>query len=91
MSALRENADVVIGSRAVDRSLIEKHQSAAREVGGIVFNLHGPAHARSANPRHPVRFQAFQTRQDRQAIFQKQMTSGFGFDPEMLFLASRRD
>src|SRR5262245_42096347 len=31
-------ADVAIGSRAVDRSLIEKHQSLGREFGGIVFN-----------------------------------------------------
>src|SRR5262245_14973370 len=33
--ALKENADVVIGSRAVDRTYIEKHQSRFRELGGI--------------------------------------------------------
>src|SRR2546428_2139274 len=33
-----EDADVVIGSRAVDRTTIEKHQNLFREVGGIAFN-----------------------------------------------------
>jgi dolichyl-phosphate beta-glucosyltransferase len=37
--AVSENADVVIGSRAIDRSYIEKHQSPFREIGGIAFNL----------------------------------------------------
>src|SRR5215470_4742492 len=37
--AIRESVDVVIGSRALDRRYIEKHQSRLRELGGIVFNL----------------------------------------------------
>src|SRR3989454_5701210 len=37
--AIREDADVVIGSRNVDRGCIEKHQARFREVGGMVFNL----------------------------------------------------
>ena len=37
--AMAENADVVIGSRAIDRTYIEKHQSRSREIGGIAFNL----------------------------------------------------
>jgi glycosyltransferase involved in cell wall biosynthesis len=37
--ASKEGADVVIGSRAIDRKYIEKHQSPLRETGGIVFNL----------------------------------------------------
>jgi len=36
--AIHENADIVIGSRAVDRRFIEIHQSKGRELGGIVFN-----------------------------------------------------
>src|SRR5437773_4637348 len=35
--AMKEGADVVIGSRAVDRKYIEKHQSSLRELGGIVL------------------------------------------------------
>src|SRR5262245_15114756 len=37
--AMTEKADVVIGSRAIDRTYIEKHQSRSRELGGIAFNL----------------------------------------------------
>src|SRR3954471_5780416 len=33
--ATKEGADIVIGSRAVDRTYIEKHQSRGRELGGI--------------------------------------------------------
>lgn len=34
----QQQADVAIGSRALDRSLIQIHQSKFREFGGIVFN-----------------------------------------------------
>jgi len=37
--ALGEEADVVVGSRAIDRRYIEKHQSPIREFGGICFNF----------------------------------------------------
>jgi glycosyltransferase involved in cell wall biosynthesis len=37
--AERDNADIVIGSRALDRSLIAVHQSWSREYSGRVFNL----------------------------------------------------
>ena len=36
--AERDRADIVIGSRAIDRRYIERHQSRFREVGGIIFN-----------------------------------------------------
>src|SRR5262245_43885806 len=36
--AIKEDADIVVGSRAVDRSYIEKHQNPVRELGGIFFN-----------------------------------------------------
>lgn len=37
--AMNEGADIVIGSRNVDRRFIEKYQSWFREFGGVVFNL----------------------------------------------------
>src|SRR5438876_5836279 len=37
--ATSEGADVVIGSRNLDRRYIEKHQSRLRELGGMFFNL----------------------------------------------------
>src|SRR5262245_46966828 len=36
--AMKEGVDIVIGSRAVDRKFIEKHQAPFRELGGILFN-----------------------------------------------------
>ena len=88
--ALHENADVVIGSRAVDRSMIEVHQSWTRESGGILFNravrlilglnLHDTQCGFKLFRRNRVL-----------GIFQKQTRNGFGFDPEILFLASRRN
>jgi glycosyltransferase involved in cell wall biosynthesis len=88
--ALKEKADVVIGSRAVDRSLIAVRQSMVRESGGIVFNK-------------VVRFFLGLNLQDTQCgfklfkrdrvvdIFKKQTIYGFGFDPEILFMASKQN
>src|SRR5262249_42003715 len=36
--AVKDGVDIVIGSRAVDRNYIEKHQSRFRELGGMLFN-----------------------------------------------------
>jgi dolichyl-phosphate beta-glucosyltransferase len=37
-TAEQDAADIVIGSRALDRRYIERHQSRFRETGGILFN-----------------------------------------------------
>jgi dolichyl-phosphate beta-glucosyltransferase len=88
-AALKEQGfDAAIGSRAMDRSLIEIHQSVVREQAGIYFN-------------HLVRwimgiefsdtqcgFKAFR-RPRAQIIFEQQRIERFGFDPEILFLAKR--
>jgi glycosyltransferase involved in cell wall biosynthesis len=77
-----------IGSRAVDRSLIEVHQPRFRELMGIVFN-------RAVRFITGVRFvdtqcgfKAFR-REPTRIIFEQQRIEGFGFDPEILFLAQR--
>jgi dolichyl-phosphate beta-glucosyltransferase len=87
--ALEHDADVVIGSRAVDRSYIEKHQSPMREFGGIVFNMVVRLLLGLRIHDTQCGFKLFK-RSSATAIFQKQTTDGFGFDPELLFLASRR-
>ena len=86
--ALNEGADVVIGSRAVDRSFIDKHQSRLRETGGIVFNL--MVRVLLGLQLHDTQcgFKLFH-RQRSRSIFEKLTTLGFGFDPELLFLAKR--
>jgi glycosyltransferase involved in cell wall biosynthesis len=86
--ALKENADVVIGSRAVDRSMIDVHQSAVRESAGILFNLAVRLLLGLRIHDTQCGFKLF--KRDRVlSIFKKQTTGGFGFDPELLFLAAR--
>jgi glycosyltransferase involved in cell wall biosynthesis len=86
--AIRDGADVVIGSRGLDRRYIEKHQSRLRELGGIVFNL--MVRLFLGLPLHDTQcgFKLF-NRQRSRRIFEQQTTFGFGFDPELLFLARR--
>jgi glycosyltransferase involved in cell wall biosynthesis len=86
--ALRENADVVIGSRNVDRRYIEKHQSRTRELGGIVFNLMVRLFLGLRLQDTQCGFKLFHRERSRPA-FEKQTTFGFGFDPEVLFIAKR--
>jgi len=86
--AMKEGVDIVIGSRAVDRKFIEKHQAPFRELGGILFN---------SMVRFILGLQLHDTqcgfklfnRQRSRRIFELQRTSGFGFDPELLFIAKR--
>lgn len=86
--ALNDDADVVIGSRAVDRRFIQKHQSPLRELGGIVFNLMVRVVLGLRLYDTQCGFKLFH-RQRSRPIFEKQTTYGFGFDPELLFLAKR--
>ena len=86
--ALREGADVVIGSRALDRRYIEKHQSHLRELGGIVFNLMVRLFLGLRLHDTQCGFKLFHREKSRRA-FEEQTTFGFGFDPELLFLAKR--
>jgi dolichyl-phosphate beta-glucosyltransferase len=88
-AALRESGyDGAIGSRAVDRSLIMVHQSRFRELIGIVFN--GAVRCITGVPFVDTQcgFKAFR-RESARIIFEQQRIEGFGFDPEILFLAQR--
>ncbi|MBI4164358.1 MAG: glycosyltransferase family 2 protein [Acidobacteria bacterium] len=80
-----ERADAAVGSRALDRRLIGVHQPWRREMAGRVFNM-------------LVRFSTGLKIQDTQCglklfrrettmrAFELQNVTGFGFDPELLFL-----
>jgi dolichyl-phosphate beta-glucosyltransferase len=80
--------DVAIGSRALDRSLIEVHQSRLREFAGILFNqlvrLLTGLHFSDTQ----CGFKAFVCQRAR-IVFEQQRIERFGFDPEILFLAER--
>jgi dolichyl-phosphate beta-glucosyltransferase len=86
--ATKEGAEVVIGSRAIDRSYIEKHQSRSRELGGIAFNWMVRSFLGLPLQDTQCGFKLFH-RQKSRRIFERQTTAGFGFDPELLFLAKR--
>ncbi len=85
-AAAAAGADVAIGSRALDRSLIGVHQPAMRENVGRLFNL-----AMRLVTGLPFRdtqcgFKLFTARAARE-IFGRQRLDGFGFDVEVLVLA----
>jgi len=80
--------DVVIGSRAVDRSLIEIHQSPLRELAGILFNWAVRVVTGLEFADTQCGFKAF-VREPARILFEQQRIERFGFDPEILFLAKR--
>jgi glycosyltransferase involved in cell wall biosynthesis len=82
------DADVAIGSRAVDRNLIAVHQSRLREFAGIVFNRCVRLFTGLSFQDTQCGFKAFRTEPSR-VIFEQQRIERFGFDPEILFLAKR--
>ncbi|MGB8322812.1 MAG: dolichyl-phosphate beta-glucosyltransferase [Candidatus Acidiferrum sp.] len=85
LSALKQH-DVAIGSRAVDRSLIEVHESPFREFAGIIFNKIVRTVLRLPFVDTQCGFKAFRRERCR-IIFQQQTIERFGFDPEILYLA----
>jgi len=81
--------DVVIGSRGLDKSLIETHQSALREAIGrggnwVQYLFTGLDFKDTQCGFKAFRFEAAQS------IFPLQRTEGFGFDPEILFIAKKQ-
>lgn len=88
LAAIESGHDVAIGSRAVDRSLIEEHQSPFREIAGMVFNAF--VRMFTLLPFHDTQcgFKAFLLEPSR-IVFEQQRIEGFGFDPEILFIAKR--
>jgi dolichyl-phosphate beta-glucosyltransferase len=80
------HCDGAIGSRGLDRSLIESRQSLMREAGGMAFNLVVRLTTGLPFADTQCGFKAF--RRDRgRILFEQQRVDGFGFDPEILFLA----
>ncbi len=80
--------DIVLGSRALDRSLIGSRQPWRREQGGKVFN--GLVRLLTGLPFSDTQcgFKAFRMEAARPLIEQAQI-DGFGFDVELLFLGRR--
>lgn len=80
--------DVVFGSRALDRSLIGTHQSWLRETVGRAGNWIQYLLTGLQFKDTQCGFKAFR-REALQSVFSLQQIDGFGFDPEILFIAKK--
>lgn len=82
----REEAQVAIGSRALDRSLVGVHQSAFREISGRAFNwvMRGVTGLPFLDTQ--CGFKLYRADAAR-AIFSRQTLDGFSFDVEDLVIA----
>ena len=85
----RGECDVTIGSRAVDRSLIGVHQSPFRETSGRIFNVFVQGLIGLPFKDTQCGFKAFR-RSAAGPVFERQTITGFGFDPEILYIAKKR-
>ncbi len=87
-AARMQGAQVAIGSRALDRSLISVHQSFFRENAGRIFNLCMRMITGLPFWDTQCGFKLFQAAAARE-IFRRQRLNGFSFDVEALFLARK--
>ncbi len=81
-------AKLAFGSRGLDRSLIEIHQSWFRENAGRLFNLLVRLLTGLPYADTQCGFKLFERRAARE-IFRRQRLHRFGFDVEVLYLARR--
>ncbi len=88
LATAREGYAVVVGSRGLDRSLIEVHQSSLRELAGKTFNLIVRLLTGLSIRDTQCGFKLFD-REGTRPIFERLKIERFGFDPEVLFLAKK--
>jgi len=88
LEPLKNGYDVVIGSRALKREWIQVHQSWVRENAGKLFNLALRSITRLPFEDTQCGFKAFR-REAARRIFPLQSIRGFGFDPELLYIAKK--
>jgi glycosyltransferase involved in cell wall biosynthesis len=82
-------ADLVFGSRALDRSLIAVRQPLARDFGGRIFNLLMRLIIGLPFKDTQCGFKAFRRPLTLPAV-KLQRVERFGFDPELLYIARKR-
>jgi dolichyl-phosphate beta-glucosyltransferase len=87
-AAEKNAADIAIGSRAVDRSLVEIHQPLLREYSGRIFNLLMRAITGLPFRDTQCGFKLFRADAAKQ-VFPLQKQDGFSFDVEDLVIASK--
>jgi dolichyl-phosphate beta-glucosyltransferase len=87
-AASEQGAPIAIGSRAVDRSLVEVHQPALRELSGRFFNLVMRAVTGLPFKDTQCGFKLYRADAARQT-FPRQKQDGFSFDVEDLLIAQK--
>jgi glycosyltransferase involved in cell wall biosynthesis len=87
-AAMGEGADIAIGSRWVDRRLQIRRQPLYRRLFGRIFNLALRIILGLQFKDTQCGFKAF-TRRSAQTIFPLQKIERWGFDPELLYLATK--
>jgi len=86
--AALDGADIAIGSRGVDHTLIEVKPPRLRALAGFVFNRLVQFFIGLRYRDTQCGFKAF-IRERTKILFEQQRIEGFAFDPEILFLARR--
>ena len=89
LAALKEGADVAIGSRAVRSPGCDVRQTFKRRVAGRVFNVLVQGLLLPGLKDTQCGFKAF-TREAARSLFGDQKLDGFSFDVEILYLARLR-
>jgi len=89
-SAVRDGADIAIGSRWLRPELMTLRQSLLRQFYGRVYNLAIRIILGLTQRDTQCGFKAF-TREAAHKIFPRQQIERWGFDPELLYLARRFD
>lgn len=84
----KQNAQVAIGSRAVNRRLIEKRQSWFRETAGRIFNLLMRGVTGLPFSDTQCGFKLFEHAAAKE-IFRRQQIERWGFDAEVLFIGRK--
>ncbi len=85
---LQAGYDVVLGSRALDRSAVEVRQNFLRELMGKTFNRIAQLLTFKGIKDSQCGFKAFR-REAGKDLFSRQKLEGFGFDVEIVYLAQR--
>ncbi|MES2766702.1 MAG: dolichyl-phosphate beta-glucosyltransferase [Bacteroidota bacterium] len=88
LKVFKKGADVVIGSRVLDRSTIKRAQPRHREAMGRVFSRAVQATVFKGIDDTQCGFKGF-TAKAAESIFSRAKINGFGFDVEILYLAKR--
>ena len=88
LNILKNGFSVSIGSRAVDGNLIKKHQPFYREAMGKTFNKIVQFLVIRGISDTQCGFKGF-TKEAAEDIFKRSLINGFGFDVEILYLASK--